>query len=363
MKPLKHILPVLLTLLLALQSVPAALAAEGDSAADAADRCAAYLLEAVAAPQVGSVGGEWTVIALARSGAEVPRSYWEQYFSAVREYTAACGGVLHQRKYTEYSRVVLALTAIGADPTDVDGYDLLAPLGDFEKTTWQGINGAIWALIALDSGAYEVPVAPEGQAQATRQRYVEAILARQLPDGGWNLTGTGDADPDLTAMALQALAGYREQPEVRDAVDRAVERLSTLQNTDGGYASQGGANVESTAQVLQALCTLGISLDDSRFVKNGYTPLDDLLRYQQSDGSFRHTADGTGSSLMATEQALCALDAVLRAGSGAAGLYQMTDTERTAGTAGTAAPEAPWLWAACFGCAFARASVLAAAVR
>ena len=362
MKQWKHILPTVLVLLLVIHSAPTAVAAEKDSAAAAADRCAAYLLETIAAPQVGSVGGEWTVIALARSGAEVPQDYWEQYFSSVQAYAAACGGVLHQRKYTEYSRVVLALTAIGADPADVGGYHLLAPLGDFEKTTWQGVNGAIWALIALDSGAYEIPAAPEGQTQATRQRYVDAILGRQLTDGGWNMTGTGDADPDLTAMALQALAGYRAQPAVRDAVDRAVERLSGLQNDSGGYATQGVVNAESTAQVIQALCALGNSLEDSRFVKNGNTLLDDLLRYQQSDGSFRHTADGSGSSLMATEQALCALDAVLRAESGAAGLYQMTDTALSVGGA-AAAPEMPWQRAACFGCAFAWALVLTAATR
>lgn len=360
MKQWKHILPAFLVLLLAFQSAPTALAAEKDPAADAASRCAAYLLEAAAAPQVSSVGGEWTVIALARSGAEVPQDYWEQYFSSARAYTAACGGVLHQRKYTEYSRVVLALTAIGADPSDVGGYDLLAPLGDFEKTTWQGVNGAIWALIALDSGAYEIPAAPEGQTQATRQRYVDAILNRQLTDGGWNMTGTGDADPDLTAMAVQALAGY--QAEARNAVDQAVEQLSALQNSSGGYASQGVANAESTAQVIQALCALGISLDDPRFVKNGNTLLDDLLRYQQPDGSFRHTVDGTGSSLMATEQALCALAAVLRAEAGAAGLYQMTDTALSVGGA-AAAPETPWLRASFSGCAFAGTAVLTAVIR
>lgn len=101
----------------------------------------------------------------------------------------ACGGVLHPRKYTEYSRVILALTAIGADPRDVAGYDLLVPLGDFERTIAQGVNGAAFALLALDAGEYEIPRNPAAATQATRQMYVDTILARQLPDGGWNLTG------------------------------------------------------------------------------------------------------------------------------------------------------------------------------
>ena len=54
------------------------------------------------------------------------------------------------KKHTEYSRVILALTSIGKDAQNICGYDLTAPLLDYDKTVWQGINGAIWALIALD---------------------------------------------------------------------------------------------------------------------------------------------------------------------------------------------------------------------
>jgi len=112
---------------------------------------AAYLLKTVKAPQVGSIGGEWAVIGLARSGYEVPQSYWDNYYAAVEDYVVKKQGVLHTKKYTEYSRVILALTAIGADPSNVGGYNLFTPLGDFDKTVWQGINGPVWALIALDS--------------------------------------------------------------------------------------------------------------------------------------------------------------------------------------------------------------------
>ena len=70
-----------------------------------------------------------------------------------------------------------------------------------------------------------------------------------------------------------------------------------------------------------ALEELGISLDDSRFVKNGNTALDALLTYANADGSFRHTMDGDANE-MATEQALYALAAVKLAESGKS-LYKM----------------------------------------
>ena len=111
------------------------------------------------------------------------------------------------------------MTAIGKDARDVAGYNLLLPLGDYEKTVYQGVNGAIFALLALDAGRYEVPVNADAKTQATRELYVQKILGSQLSDGGWNIAGTA-ADADLTAMALQALAGYTVQTSVKAAVEK-----------------------------------------------------------------------------------------------------------------------------------------------
>lgn len=296
---------------------------------------AAYICQTVKAPQVGSIGGEWAVLGLARSGCSVPEPYYQEYYATVEQYVATCKGVLHEKKYTEYSRVIVALTAIGKDPTSVAGYNLLTPLGDFDKTVWQGINGPIWALIALDSADYAMPQNPAAAEQATRQRYLDEILRRQLSDGGWNLTdegGAGKADPDITGMALQALANYQSQPAVKTATDKALGCLSVTQDSDGGYASWGPANSESVVQVIVALCELGVPLDDARFVKNGKTLLDHLLSYRNADGSFRHT--GSGSNQMATEQGFYGIVAAQRAQSGKSSLYRMSDAIRIGEGAG-----------------------------
>lgn len=265
-------------------------------------------------------GSEWLVIALARSGRDVPDSYYDSVVKAVQ----SAKGQLSEKKSTEYARTILALTAIGKDPADVGGYDLLAGLADMDDVTYQGINGAIFALLALDSGKYDVPAAAEGGTQVTRDGLVAYILAQQLSDGGWALSGTS-ADPDVTAMALQALAPYRTGDETVDtAVDKGVQLLSDMQLADGGYSSWGTLNSESCAQVLIALATLGIDpVSDSRFVKNGLTVLDALLAYAVS-GGFRHTVDGEADAI-ATEQALCALTAYARLLDGKTALYDMTD--------------------------------------
>ena len=289
----------------------------------AVNKTAAYMLNTVKNPQVDPVGGEWAVLGLARSGYSVPDSYYENYYRTVEKYVKDKNGALHDVKYTEYSRVILALTAAGYDPRDAAGYDLTAPLEDFDKTVWQGINGPVFALLALDSMNYQ---------NSKRDDYIAEILRRQLNGGGWNLAGGTSAstknqtgDPDITGMALQALAKYRSKPEVRTAVENGVTFLSETQGANGGYTSWNEENIESSVQVLVALCELGISVNDTRFVRNGKTLVDVILSYQNTDGSFRHTREGGGNDQMATEQALYALVAAKRAAEDKNSLYQMDD--------------------------------------
>lgn len=286
-------------------------------------RTASYLQSQVKEPSFGALGGDWLVFGLARSGADVSQKYLDTYYKNVVNYVEETGGVLSERKYTEYSRVVLALTAIGKDPRDVAGYDLLLPLADFDETVSQGLNGAIFALLALDSGRYDIPENPDAATQATRELYVAEILRREIETGGWALSGN-EPDADMTAMALQALAKYRDDPETSAAIERGITALSSMQEPNGAYLSWGEENSESVSQVITALTELGISPEDSRFVKNGQTLLSSLERFSCEDGGYRHTLSG-GADEMASEQALYALAAVHRAQAGLSTLYDMTD--------------------------------------
>jgi len=304
---------------------------------EAIENAAEFLLRTVSAPTINSVGGEWAVIGLARSGNPVPDAFFENYFRAVEQQVRAQGGVLDARRLTEYSRVILGLTAAGFDPRNVAGFDLTLPLGDFDRTIWQGINGPVFALLALDSLNYAIPTNINAEVQATRSLYVSEILRRQTADGGWNLTAgtlgapvdpseTGDAD--LTGMALQALAKYQDDPAVRAATERALQFLSQSQDAGGGFSSgfsPGASAVESAVQVLVALTELGISINDPRFVKNGNTLVDNVLSFQNVDGSFRHTHGNPDSNIMSTEQALYGLVAARRAQIGSNSLYRMSD--------------------------------------
>ncbi len=299
---------------------------------DAIIDTAKYVYNTVKVPQVGSIGGEWAILGLARSGYKVPYKYYQDYLATVEKYVSERKGDLHSVKYTEYSRLIVALTSIGADPTNIAGYNLLTPLGDYDKTIWQGLNGPIWALIALDSGNYKLPVNTLAKTQASRDMYIKRILDCQLNDGGFSLLGgtskeskNGASDPDITGMALQALAKYQDKPEVKKVIDEAVECMSKIQGEQGGYYSWGSYNSESCVQVICALTELGIPLDDPRFVKNGKTPLDALMTFHMPGKGFLHVVKGNGSNQMATEQGLYGMIAAQRARDGKPTLYRMTD--------------------------------------
>ena len=295
----------------------------------------------------GSTPGDWYPIALSRLGYKTDYSgYLAVLEQNVKERYALDGG-LSAAKATEWHRIILAVLASGGNPRDIDGIDLVADgtynRGKTASLGRQGINGWIWGLIALDSKSWEVPK----DAYYTRDDIILQILSAQLENGGFALTGEA-ADPDITAMALQALAPYynsetvytlpggaasgkEEKTTVRKAAEAALECLSGLQSAQGDFFSWGTQNSESCSQVIIALCALGIDpLCDERFIKNGVTLWDGLMRYRREDGGFLHSfsydSDNPASlpdasNSMAGEQALLALCALIRQKKGMRSLY------------------------------------------
>lgn len=143
----------------------------------------ANIKKTVPTPQVGSTNGEWAVLGLARGNASVTNSYYDGYYDRVVAYVKAninSKGQLDSNKSTENSRIILALTAIGEDPTSVGGRNLLTALNDLSYVKKQGSNGPIWALLAVDSGNY---------IYNYRDKLIDTILDERTEDGGWTHTG------------------------------------------------------------------------------------------------------------------------------------------------------------------------------
>lgn len=282
-------------------------------------------------PNVGTFSGEWSILCLARGGIKIPQSYYDKYYSNVVKTLKECDGVLHNMKYTEYSRVILGLTSIGKDPRNVGGYNLLEKLADFNKVIKQGINGPIFALIAFDTNNYEIPIVDGVKVQTSREKLIDYILSKEIDGGGWALSGKVP-DPDITAMALQSLAPYKNEEKVKPYINRAIKVLSKLQNDKGGYSSWGTTNSESVDQVIVALCALGIDPGkDERFIKGDCWLISNLMRFYVKGGGFKHV-ENMEIDAMATDQGMYALVAYQRFLEGKNRLYDMTDAKETLST-------------------------------
>ena len=289
----------------------------------------------------GSTATDWLPIGLSRCGVEddydaylaVLQSYVEQKYREPDK--------LDRVKATEWHRISLAVLACGGDPThfgkDADGNDInLIADGVYDRGKTvdigaQGLNGWLWGLITLDSMKYNIPAG----SSYTRTEMIKKILSFQLPDDGFNLRFAqgSTADPDITAMAIQALAPYYRNAtfNVKDPVDKALDCLSKLQLDTGDFRSWGTRNSESVSQIIVSLCSIGVDpQNDSRFIKNGINLLDALFYYQQEDGGFAHSYESDPSNpsavpgesdSIATDQALLALVAVWRQAQGMSILY------------------------------------------
>lgn len=337
----------LILLVLAMIPLPAA-AAQTDTIRMVFDATGDYMAS-LGNPKAGSTGGEWMVMGFARSGREVADSYYDSVVTYVNE-KIDNNGRLHATKVSTNCRFIVALTAIGKDPANVGGHDLLSGMNDMNYIRKVGISGVIWTLIAFDCGDYATP---EG---VTRQALVDAVMEYKTANGGWANSGN-QPDPDVTAMAIQALAPYYSiREDVKIAVDEALQILSNMQDSNGDFPGQYGASCETISQVIVALSTMGIDPHtDSRFVKAGVSAVDGLMRYFVEGGGFRHILSGKLDG-MATEQAYYALTAYYRLKDGKCPLYDMTATDSPAPPAinpVSPAPENPdhavdsdpvWLW-------------------
>lgn len=304
------------------------------------------MLSTQTAEYAAAGGLDWYTLYMYRAGYE---SDYAAYGSALEDAVSQKyqeNGGLDRVRASEWHRTGLAATACGGDAlafgTNAAGEtinlvaDGVYDRGKTEDLGAQGINGLTWGLLLLDSRGYSVPAG----AADTRETILTRILSAQSAERGFSLSGEG-VSADLTAMTLQALAPYQNSTHVFTVTDKAtgttVERtvseaielalgaLSACQMENGGFGDDGESS-ESAAQVIIALCALGIDpATDARFVKRGGSVLDALLRFAKPDGGFAHTLEkgADGSNAMAGEQALGALTAYMRFKDGLHSLYDL----------------------------------------
>lgn len=209
----------------------------------------------------------------------------------------------------DLARHILAIAAAGQDPNGFDGTDWMGELRDH----WTGnqfltdgrpdlINDDIFAVLALRAGGASPN---DHQVQGAG----EFVLDNQQSNGGWSHTidtGSGDATPDMTGAALQAVtaagvAGPGHQP-VQDALDY----LAGLTPTGSGCVGSRFSAVSSTGWAVLGLLAGHADPRSSSFADDRGV-WDCLRSAQVSDGGFATEPGGEDSDWRATVDALVGL--------------------------------------------------------
>lgn len=250
--------------------------------------------------------------------------------------------------YSEYSRSLLGYLDAGDVTNAVSRQKYaLALLAANCRSEYVSVADETIGQLGIMSWVYGLHLLNNGCVceKYTVQSVIDTLLFLRLADGGWAVHGE-ESDVDVTAMVLQALAPHRENAAVSAAADEALAFLSASQLSNGAFASYGIENAESTAQVITALSALGINCrTDQRFIKDGQTALDGMLRFRLEDGSFCHAAGGDYSH-MATVQAFTALIAIERQQASLGSVYVLdAQPDNTVSLSDKNAPTGGRLWA------------------
>lgn len=229
---------------------------------------------------------------------------------------------LSRAKMTDYDRGIMMFTALGIDATKLDAYAGKDIIYSTKKETVNinnlveqlynypvedTINGPIFFLNAVDMGNYTIPA----DAKWTREGMLNTLLAHEYGSDKFQL--------DMVAMLMQAIAPYQDEyPAVKQKLNEGLDIILGNKSAPDcvgmkpGYIfySTGYDNSEVTAQVICALCAMGIDPNtDPRFSdgngKSVITVWLDLYA-NEKDGYFHHTSSVRNDG-MATEQSCYAL--------------------------------------------------------
>ena len=249
----------------------------------------------------GSIGdfatSSWAVMAIAAAG-EDPNSWQVGTNPTIVDYLATSAGSASSAN--DYSRMILAIAAASEDPTNFGGRNFLSLL----EATYDGsqigdsslLNDDFWGVMALVA-------AGEDPASAIIQDSVSFILTNQNGDGGWSW-GVGQAsDVDDTAAAIMALIAAGQSVGAD-----ALAYIKSTQMDNGGFESWGSTNSATDSWGIDSIAAASEDPTSADWQSGlGNDPVDDLLSFQNVDGSFNWTQATPSNIELMTSYAITAL--------------------------------------------------------
>lgn len=259
---------------------------------------------------------DWAIFALGRNQEEGCEKLYEDYYQGVLALLADPAAKLIPT--SDYIRLSLSLTAIGIDPRNIEGNDLLEKIDQADRENYFQMSTSSLAYALALMERY-----PDSFSGTLKEDTIQKILDAQQADGSFEYTaGAGFSDPDSTAQAMQGLMllGDTYASEIQAAVDW----LKAQMNEDGAILNWGAANPSSTAQVLIAFAQKGeVPANDQE-----KTLYDGIMTFALDNGSFLDANWQTGEleyNEYATGQCFQALVAYSRMVNGQSALFDLSD--------------------------------------
>lgn len=215
-------------------------------------------------------------------------------------------------KITTYTQLyplamnTLNATFCGVNASNVQGSNLIDQISGFADVENSPTKALAYTLIALDSNAYSIP----DKSILTRDILCQSLLKRQLENGSFQILDENDNTLEITGLALTALSGYSSDDPIRSALKKGVEYLQTMQSDKQKQSAFLEESCNTVSQIIIALNSLKINVDDSRFINNRKSLDEILLAFLGSDGGFKKYTSDSQSDLEATELAIIALTSI-----------------------------------------------------
>lgn len=298
-------------------------------------------------PGIEDVNGLYVVFSLARAGFKAD-SFYDDVYEKIN--AQLCSLKMTGKVYDEnsdkyiteksiisdgyasqtYAKIALCIEALGKDPADVGGFNIIDKLVDRSVYNSSSIySRESMILFALDAADAYIP---EGDKYLTREELVNTItddVDNQIE------TSISWGSIDSAAMAIQPLAPYVKKDvanvskaAVTAACDKALRFIESMQGTDGTYGdSYSSSNVWTLAQVMTTAGLFGCDIlsesDGSDFVKNGTT----LFDVANSFVDIESKKVDEGLMSFQPEQLLRGLNSCIRSLENSSSLYNTSDAD------------------------------------
>lgn len=295
-------------------------------------------------PGIEDVNGLYVVFSLARAGFKAD-SFYDDVYEKIN--AQLCSLKMTGKVYDEnsdkyiteksiisdgyasqtYAKIALCVEALGKNPADVGGFNLIDKLVDRSvydsSSIYSREDMILFALDAVDASI------PEGDKYLTREELVNNVVNdvdNQIA------TSILWGSIDSAAMKIQPLAPYVKNDVSKAAVTAACKKvinfMESMQGTDGTYGdSYSSSNVLTLAQVMTTAGLFGCDIlsesDGSDFVKNGTTLFDVANSFVDVDDN----KVDEGLMSFQPEQLLRGLNSCIRSLENRSSLYNTSDAD------------------------------------